>query len=363
MAVKSRWWHTPTARRAIFPRACSLKNGDAGFCFVRENRGGQIVLNTYGRSTGFCVDPVEKKPLNHFYPGTSVLSFGTPGCNLGCKFCQAWEITKSREVLHLLSQRATPEMIAEAAIHLGCRSVAFTYNDPVICAEDAIDSASRAMSGAQDDFCDRWLHQPRAAQGVFGVMDATNVDLKGFTEHFYQHYTLSHLAPVLDTLRWLKHESNVWLEITNLVIPRANDDPGEIRRMCEWILENLGPDVPLHFSAFHPDFRLRERPPTPHASLIAARTVALRAGLNYAYVGNVLDSRRESTYCPNCGRLVIGRAWYDIGRFHVRDGKCGYCGHAIAGHFDAQPGHWGTKRVPVDPAEQLHTLEPSGIKP
>lgn len=359
------WWHSTDGRVIcdLCPRACSLKDGDAGFCFVRENRGGQIVLNTYGRSTGFCVDPVEKKPLNHFYPGTSVLSFGTAGCNLGCKFCQAWEITKSREVLHLLSQQATPEMIAEAAVQLGCRSVAFTYNDPVIWAEYAIDSARACHNrGLKTIFVTAGYINPAPRRAVFKWMDATNVDLKGFTEDFYQHFTLSHLAPVLDTLCWLKHESNVWLEITNLVIPRANDDLDQIKGMCDWILANLGPDVPLHFTAFHPDFRLRDRPPTPHEKLIAARQVALRAGLNFVYVGNVFDWQRESTYCPNCGRRVIERAWHDIGHYEIRDGKCGYCGHAIAGHFENEPGHWRTRRLPVDPASLLRILTPSGTK-
>lgn len=359
------WWHTTDGRVVcdLCPRACSLKDGDAGFCFVRENRGGQVVLNTYGRSTGFCVDPVEKKPLNHFYPGTSVLSFGTAGCNLGCKFCQAWEITKSREVLHLLSERATPEMIAEVAVRLGCRSVAFTYNDPVIWAEYAIDSARACHDrGLKTIFVTAGYINPEPRRAVFEVMDATNVDLKGFTEDFYQHYTLSHLAPVLDTLRWLHHESNVWLEITNLVIPRANDDLDQIQRMCEWILEKLGPDVPLHFTAFHPDFRLRDRPRTSHETLIGARQAALRAGLNFVYVGNVFDPQRESTYCPICGRRVIERAWHDIGHYEIRDGKCGYCGHAIAGHFENQPGHWGTRRLPVDPASLLRTLTPSGTE-
>ena len=359
------WWHITDSRVVcdLCPRACSLKDGDAGFCFVRENRGGQMVLNTYGRSTGFCVDPVEKKPLNHFYPGSSVLSFGTAGCNLGCKFCQAWEITKSREVLHLLSERATPEMIAEAAVRLGCQSVAFTYNDPVIWAEYAIDSALACHErGLKTIFVTAGYINPEPRRAVFKEMDATNVDLKGFTEDFYQHYTLSHLAPVLDTLRWLKHESHVWLEITNLVIPRANDDLDQIQRMCQWILENLGPDVPLHFTAFHPDFRLRDRPPTPHETLIAARQVALRAGLNYVYVGNVFDPRRENTYCPNCGQLLIERQWHDIARYNVRNGKCGYCGYVIAGHFENQPGHWGTRRLPVDPASLLRTLTPSGTK-
>jgi pyruvate formate lyase activating enzyme len=360
------WWHRANGRVVcdLCPRECSLKDGDAGFCFVRENRGGQIVLNTYGRSTGFCVDPIEKKPLNHFYPGTSVLSFGTAGCNLGCKFCQAWEITKSREVLHLLSQKATPEMIAEAAVRLGCHSVAFTYNDPVIWAEYAIDSARACHDrGLKTIFVTAGYINPEPRRAVFEVMDATNVDLKGFTEDFYQHYTLSHLAPVLDTLCWLHHESQVWLEITNLVIPRANDNLDDIRRMCDWILENLGADVPLHFTAFHPDFRLRDRPPTPPATLVAAREVALQAGLNYVYVGNILDPQRQSTYCPNCRQLLIERAWHDIGSYRIRGGKCADCGQAIAGHFADQPGHWGTRRLPVDPSALLHSLQPSGTMP
>lgn len=357
------WWHVADGRVVcdLCPRACALKDGDAGFCFVRVNSGRQIVLNTYGRSTGFCVDPVEKKPLNHFYPGTSVLSFGTAGCNLGCKFCQAWEITKSREVLHLLSQRATPEMIAEAAVRLGCHSVAFTYNDPVIWAEYAIDAARACHDrGLKTIFVTAGYINPDPRRAVFEVMDATNVDLKGFTEDFYQHCTLSHLEPVLDTLRWLHHESQVWLEITNLVIPQANDDLDDIRRMCDWILENLGPDVPLHFTAFHPDFRLRDRPPTHPATLVAARDVALQAGLNYVYVGNVLDPQRQSTYCPNCHKQLVERAWHDVGHYQIRNGKCAYCGHSIAGHFADQPGHWGTRRLPVDPSALLHTLQPLG---
>ena len=271
------WWHRQDDGRVVCdlcPRHCSLKDGDKGFCFVRENHGGQVVLTTYGKSTGFCVDPIEKKPLAHFYPGSSVLSFGTAGCNLGCKFCQNWSISKSKEV-EALSERATPERIAVGAESLSCKSVAFTYNDPVLWAEYAIDTARACREhGIKAVAVTAGYITPEARRPFFEVMDAANVDLKGFTEEFYQRYTLSHLQPVLDTLRWLKEESEFWFEVTNLIIPQANDDPGELRRMCDWLLANVGDEVPVHFTAFHPDFRLKDRPPTPHETLIAAREIA-----------------------------------------------------------------------------------------
>ncbi len=351
----------PTERTGgvrFVPPALRLKDGDYGFCFVRQNVGGQLVLNTYGRSTGFCVDPVEKKPLAHFYPGSSVLSFGTAGCNMGCKFCQAWEITKSRKVLDRLSQRATPEMIAEAAVRLGCHSVAFTYNDPVIWAEYAIDTAKEChLRGLKTIAVTAGFICPEPRQEFFEVMDAANVDLKGFTEHFYQHQTLSHLQPVLDTLSWIKQESSVWLEITNLIIPGENDDPGELRQMSEWIQENLGADVPLHLTAFHPDYRMMDKPRTPHQTLIQAREIAIDAGLNYVYVGNVLDPQRASTYCPNCHELLIERQWHDVCTYELDENHCRFCGHEIAGHFGKEPGHWGTRRMPVDPASLLRSME------
>ena len=344
------WWHAEGDRLVcdLCPRFCSLKDGDRGFCFVRQNRGGQMVLTTYGRSTGFCIDPIEKKPLNHFYPGTSVLSFGTAGCNLGCKFCQNWSISKSREV-ERLSELAMPDVIAEAAASLGCRSVAFTYNDPVIWAEYAIDTARACRErGIKTVAVTAGYITPEARPEFYQGMDAANVDLKGFTEDFYRHLTLSHLGPVLDTLRWLKHESDVWLEITNLVIPEENDSPEELRRMCDWILENLGDEVPLHFTAFHPDFRLRHRPPTPPGTLVTAREIALSAGLKYVYTGNVNDLERQSTYCAGCGRRVIERNWYDLGAYHLDGNQCRFCGHRIPGHFDPKPGTWGNRRQPVD---------------
>lgn len=345
------WWHESDEPGRIVcdlcPRACALRPGDRGFCFVRENRGGDMVLSTYGRSTGFCIDPIEKKPLNHFYPGSSVLSFGTAGCNLGCKFCQNWSISKSREI-EQLSETASPEAIAEAARQLGCKSVAFTYNDPVVWAEYAIDAARACRAaGIRTVAVTAGYITPQARRPFYEVMDAANVDLKGFTEEFYRHLALSHLEPVLDTLRWLKHESDVWFEITNLVIPRANDSLDEIRQMCQWILDNLGPDVPLHFTAFHPDFRLTDRPRTPSETLLAAYEAATSLGLKYVYVGNILAQRKQATYCPACRRPVVERSGYTLEGWHLNGNRCRSCGAEVAGRFEAQPGNWGSRRMPV----------------
>lgn len=350
------WWHSQEDGRVVCdlcPRTCALKDGDRGFCFVRQNVGGRMVLTTYGKSTGFCVDPIEKKPLNHFYPGSNVLSFGTAGCNLGCKFCQNWSISRSKEV-EALSERATPDQIAVGAESLCCQSVAFTYNDPVLWAEYAIDAAQACRErGIKSVAVTAGYISPEARKPFFGAMDAANVDLKSFTEEFYQKYTLSYLEPVLDTLRWLKHESEVWFEITNLIIPRANDDPGELERMCDWLLANVGDEVPVHFAAFHPDFRLKDRPATPHETLIAAREIALGTGLKYAYTGNVVDPEGQSTYCPGCGEAVIGRDWHAITVFRLDGSRCGSCGHVIAGRFGEAPFLWGRGRVPVQLRSQV----------
>ena len=361
--VLGNWWHRDEAADRIVcdlcPRECHLKPGDKGFCFVRENRDGQMVLNTYGKSTGFCIDPIEKKPLHHFYPGTSVLSFGTAGCNLGCKFCQNWDISKSREVAKL-SAHATPETIAHAAKSMGCTSVAFTYNDPIIWAEYAIDTARACREqGIQSVAVTAGYVAPAARQAFFRWMDAANVDLKAFSEAFYQKITYSHLQPVLETLEYLQLETDVWFEITNLVIPGANDGSEELKQMCEWILKVLGPDVPVHFSAFHPDFRMQDRPPTPVETLHRAYDLARRTGLNYVFVGNTHDRQRQTTYCPKCKELLVERDWYELGRYNLRGDRCGKCDQKIAGRFpqpdrtspsDATPplhGTWGRKRLPI----------------
>lgn len=345
-----RWWEKVEGNKIhcqLCPRGCVLKEGDKGFCFVRENVGGQMILNTYGKSTGFCVDPIEKKPLNHFLPGTPVLTFGTAGCNLGCRFCQNWSISKSREIA-LLSERATPDEIADAALKLGCRSVAFSYNDPVIWAEYAIDTAKACHErGLKTVAVTAGYITPEARPEFYSVMDAANVDLKAFTEVFYQHLCLAHVEPVLDTLRWLKHESNVWFEITNLIIPEENDSAEEIKRMCDWVLENLGPQVPIHFTAFHPDFKLMNRPATPAATLVMARKLALEAGIKFPYVGNVFDSDGGSTYCPGCGQCVIEREWFELGEYRLKGNQCNKCGTVMPGVFSSSKGNWGRRRLPV----------------
>jgi pyruvate formate lyase activating enzyme len=345
-----RYWHRRDDGRIecdLCPRRCRLKDGQRAFCFVRERRGDAIVLATWGKSTGFCVDPIEKKPLAHFLPGTPVLSFGTAGCNLGCKFCQNWDISKSREV-ERLSEEATPAAIARAAVDAGCRSVAFTYNDPVIWAEYAIDTAIACRaSGLRTVAVTAGYITPEARPEFFAHMDAANVDLKGFTEDFYRELCFAHLEPVLDTLRWLVHERKTWLEVTTLLIPGRNDSDAEISRLAEWFVRELGPDVPLHFSAFHPDFRLMDVPPTPPATLTRARRIAVAAGLRYVYTGNVHDLDGGQTRCPSCGEAVIRRDGYRLLHYDVRDGACGRCATPIAGVFENRPGNWGSRRLPV----------------
>jgi len=317
-------------------------------CFVRACENGQVVLTTYGRSSGFCVDPIEKKPLNHYLPGTPILSFGTAGCNLSCKFCQNWDISKSREV-DTLADAASPETIARAAQQLGCRSVAFTYNDPVIFMEYAIDVAQachelgiKAVSVTAGYMCD----EPR--RELYKYMDAANVDLKAFTEQFYKQITIGHLQPVLDTLTYLKHETNVWFEITTLLIPGENDSEKEIEELTQWVMTHIGPDVPIHFTAFHPDFKMLDKPPTPPSTLTMARRIAVKNGIRYAYTGNVHDEEGGSTYCHQCGSKLIGRDWYVMTAWNLTDdGRCKVCGTACAGVFDGPPGRWGAKRLPV----------------
>jgi pyruvate formate lyase activating enzyme len=349
--VPTKHWHTLEDGRVqcdICPRYCRLHEGQRGFCFVRMRRENAIVLTTYGRSSGFCVDPIEKKPLNHFLPQTPVLSFGTAGCNLGCKFCQNWDISKSREI-DKLGAEASPERIAEVAKALECRSVAFTYNDPVIFHEYAIDVADacraegiRAVAVTAGEVCP----EPRAE--FYAHMDAANVDLKGFTEEFYRKTCAGHLDAVLETLVYLKKETNVWFEITNLMIPGLNDSPEETDAMTRWIVENVGPDVPVHFTAFHPDWKMLDRPHTPPATLVRAREIALKNGIRYAYTGNVHDEKGGTTICHACGAKLIGRDWYALTRWNLdENGCCPECKTACAGVFEPVPGHWGARRVPV----------------
>jgi len=317
-------------------------------CFVRMCQGGEVVLTTYGRSSGFCVDPIEKKPLNHFLPGTPVLSFGTAGCNLACSFCQNWDISKSREI-DTLADTASPEALAATAVRLGCDSVAFTYNDPVIFHEYAVDVALACHErGVRTVAVTAGYVCPEPRREFYEHMDAANVDLKGFTEEFYRRLAKGQLQPVLDTLLYLEQETNVWFELTTLIIPGWNDSEAEINQMTQWVVEHLGPDVPMHFTAFHPDWRMLDVPPTSAHALARARAIAIRNGVRYAYTGNVHDWEGGTTFCHGCGKAVIARDWYVLRGWGLTDdGRCEDCGTPCAGVFAGPPGDWGGRRLPV----------------
>lgn len=331
----------------LCPRECELRDGKRGVCFVRMADQGEIVLTTYGLSSGFCVDPIEKKPLNHFLPGTPVLSFGTAGCNLTCKFCQNWEISKSRHT-ETISQIATPEQISQKAMNLGCRSVAFTYNDPVIFMEYALDVAEACHAhDIKTVAVTAGYINPLPRIEFFSGIDAANVDLKGFTESFYHKICGGHLSPVLDTLLYLRHETKVWFELTTLLIPGENDSAKELEQLCRWIVDELGQGVPIHFTAFHPDFKMMEIPPTSINTLRLAARIAKDAGIHYVYLGNVFSPADQGTYCPVCGAEVIGRDRYQLHQWGLDKNRCIQCGHVIPGVFESTPGQWGNRRLPI----------------
>jgi pyruvate formate lyase activating enzyme len=339
----------------LCPRFCRLRERQRGLCFVRARRGERIVSTTYGRSSGFCIDPVEKKPLYHYLPGTPVLSFGTAGCNLACTFCQNWDISKARD-FDRLQERADPEAIARAAVACGSRSVAFTYNDPVIFLEYAVDTAVAChAAGVRTIAVTAGYVTAAPREALFRPMDAVNVDLKSFNDSFYRKLCGARLGPVLETLEYLASETACWLEITTLVIPGENDDDGEIDRMTRWIAARLGPDVPLHFSAFHPAWKMQDHPPTPVETLRRARRIALANGLRYVYLGNVLDAEGGTTCCPACGAAVIRRDGYRLTVWALRagadGGACAHCGHRVAGVFEDRPGDWGARRRCVHPGQ------------
>ena len=354
IGVSGSYWHRLSDGRLqcdLCPRFCKLREGQRGLCFVRGRASGEIVLTTYGRSSGFCVDPIEKKPLNHFLPGTPVLSFGTAGCNLACKFCQNWDISKSRE-FDRLQVSATPQAIADTAVKTGSCGVAYTYNDPVIFLEYAVDVAQACREqGVKNVAVTAGYITEQAREEFFHLMDAANIDLKAFTDRFYWKVCGGHLEPVLDTLLYLKNETDVWYELTTLLIPGENDSEAEVEAMTQWIMEQLGPDVPLHFTAFHPDWKMMDTPSTPKDTLTRSREIALKAGLRYVYTGNVHDFKGSSTYCHNCDEILIGRDWYELSTWNlVRTGAgaaCKSCGAGIAGVFEDQPGSWGSRRQPI----------------
>lgn len=346
----ARWWHEVGDGRIqcdLCPRDCRLRDGQRAACFVRANRGGRMILTAYGRSSGFCIDPIEKKPLYHFFPGSSVLSFGTAGCNLACKFCQNWDISKSR-AMDTLMDAASPAAIAQAAQQSGAFSVAFTYNDPAIFAEYAMDTAAacRALDIRTVAVTAGYMH-PAPAREFFACMDAANIDLKAFTDDFYFKLCGGRLQPVLDLIALVHRETDCWLELTTLLIPGYNDSDDELKQLAAWVCTELGPDVPLHFSAYRPDYKLAA-PPTPPETLRRARRIALDAGLRYVYTGNVHDRAGSTTYCPNCGKPVVERDWYEI-LSHAIDaaGRCTHCGTGIPGRHARFEGAFGPQRIPV----------------
>lgn len=347
----ARYWHRLDDGRIqcdLCPRYCKLHDDQRGACFVRMREGDGMVLTTYGRSSGFCIDPIEKKPLNHFYPGSSVFSFGTAGCNLACKFCQNWDISKSRDMDRLMDAASPDEIAATAEAH-GCTSVAFTYNDPVIFTEYAIDVAAACHARGLKTVAVTAGYITELARGdLFSCMDAANVDLKGFTDDFYVRLCGAHLQPVLDTLVWLCAETDVWTELTTLLIPGRNDSDAEVIALARWVRDELGAEVPLHFTAFHPDFKLDDVPATPLATVQRARQLALDAGLKHVYTGNVHDPKGGTTSCAACGEPLIVRDWYEIGEYHLNaDGTCPHCGSTLAGRFRAFSAPFGSHRVPV----------------
>jgi pyruvate formate lyase activating enzyme len=337
MDVIAKWWE-PTEKGKIkctlCPRYCNIGPGQHGFCFIRQNKNDQLITTGYGHPTGFAIDPIEKKPLSHFLPGTNILSFGTAGCNLGCKFCQNWTMSKAR-LDDLQAHSVSPEGVVALAKKHATPSIAYTYNDPTIFAEYVIDISKIAHDeGIRSVMVTAGYIDKEARKDVYQFIDAANVDLKAFSERFYHKLTFSHLDDVLDTLIWLKNETDVWIEITNLIIPQENDSDDELKNMCEWILQNLGDSVPLHFTAFHPDFKMHDKPRTPDSTLHNARKIALSMGINYCYLGNILDSKSQTTYCPECKQPLIFRDWHSVSKNLVEEGKCPDCGAVIAGIFE-----------------------------
>lgn len=354
--LPTKYWHELNDGRIqcdVCPRACKLRSNQRGLCYIRGCENQQIVLYSYGRSSGFCIDPIEKKPLNHFLPGSAVLSFGTAGCNLACKFCQNWDMSKSRK-MDTLADNASPDQLVHSALENACKSIAFTYNDPVIFMEYAIDTAIachekeiKAVAVSAGYMCEK----PR--EEFYAHMDAVNIDLKAFSNDFYKKLCGAQLDPVLDTLKYIHQETKTWLEITTLLIPAENDSDKELNAMCQWLFDNLGPDVPLHFSAFHPDWKMLDKQPTPAESLTRARQIGINNGLRYVYTGNIHDPIGSSTYCPNCGNCVIERDWYVLSQYQLDDsGHCQQCGYQIPGFFAGPQGHWGARRKAIT----IHTL-------
>jgi len=333
----AKWWYNNDKGKIVCtlcPRYCVLANGQAGLCFVRKNINGKLYALSYGRPTGFAIDPIEKKPLYHFLPGSEILSFGTAGCNLSCQFCQNWTMSKAK-MDDLNALHATPDNVITLAKKHKVPSIAFTYNDPVVFAEYAMDISKLAREeNIKSVMVTAGYIDKEARKDVFKYIDAANVDLKSFSDDFYVKLTNSHLNDVLDTLIWLKKETNVWLEITTLLIPGENDSEEELKQLTSWITDNLSDEVPLHFTAFHPDFKLTDKSRTPLQTLKNAADLAKQAGIKYIYLGNVSDSAGQTTTCPNCRQTLIKRDWHSVSINKItKEGTCPYCSTPIAGVY------------------------------
>ena len=331
----AKWWtlrEDGRIRCDLCPRACTLRDGQRGFCYTRMAQGQKMVLDTYGRCSGLGLDPIEKKPLYHFLPGSQVLSFGTAGCNLNCRFCQNWDISKAREN-DRLTTAVSPGEIADLAVHYGAQSVAFTYNDPTIFAEYAIDTARAChVEKLRTVAVSAGYISAEPRREMYAEMDGANLDLKGFTEDFYWHLTGAHLHDVLETIAYVCNETECWVELTTLLIPGHNDYDEEIQKLSKWIVDNVGPDVPLHFSAFHPDWKMRDVPRTPAITLQRAREIARSEGVRFVYIGNIRDREGGTTFCPGCGAALIVRDWFDVCENTVGEsGQCPRCATVLPG--------------------------------
>lgn len=332
-AREARYWErldNGRVRCLLCPRTCTVPPGGRGYCEVRENRGGTYYTLTYGNPCAVHVDPIEKKPLYHFLPGTRSFSIASAGCNLDCKFCQNWQISQARPE-DLMNRRLSPEDVVEEALASGCSTVAYTYSEPTIFFEYMVDCAKLARTrGLRNVYHSNGFINPEPLVELCRYMDAANIDLKGFTEEYYRDMANGSLAPVLRSLKILKG-AGVHLEITTLLVPGRNDDPAALRAMCRWIHDNLGASVPLHFSRFHPEYRLADVPPTPLETLELARRIAADEGLVYVYIGNVPGHAANSSYCPRCGGEVIHRIGYSVEPVGLANGACARCGTAIEG--------------------------------
>jgi len=314
----------------LCPHRCRVAKGKRGICRVRENRDGKYYSLVYGNPCAIHPDPIEKKPFFHVLPGTISYSLATVGCNFQCKFCQNWEISQAFPE-DVYSHDVPPELMVKRAKEIGARSIAYTYVEPTIFYEYMIDTCHLTKkAGLLNVTHSNGFINPEPLKNLCKVLDAANIDLKGFTENFYRELCSGELAPVLETLKTLKKEK-VHLEITNLIIPTKNDETSVLKEMCLWVKKELGADTPIHFSRFHPRYKLQTLPPTPVLTLEKAREVALSVGLEYVYVGNIPGHAAENTFCPKCKKMIIQRTAYMVGEINLKDGKCRYCGKPIPG--------------------------------